>query len=89
MKNLDRNVSILCPVCGNDQFESLNPEWNDFSDAPDDIKFRCSDCGKVMSKEDLLSENSEKIEVAIDELKNDAVKEIEKELKKALKKWKF
>ena len=89
MKNLGRNVTMLCPVCGNDQFESLNPEWNDFSDAPDDIKFRCSDCGKVITKEDLLSENSEKIEVAIDEMKNDAVKEIEKELKKALKKWKF
>lgn len=89
MKNLDRSVSMLCPVCGNDQFESLNPEWDDFSDAPDDIKFRCSDCGKIITKEDLLSENSEIIEFSIDELKNDAVKEIENELKKALKKWKF
>lgn len=89
MKNLDRSVSMLCPVCGNDQFESLNPEWDDFSDAPDDIEFRCSDCGKIITKEDLLSENSEIIEFAIDELNNDAVKEIENELKKALKKWKF
>ena len=23
MKNLDRKVTLLCPLCGNDQFESL------------------------------------------------------------------
>lgn len=89
MKNLDRNVSMLCPVCGNDQFESLNPEWDDCAGAPDDTKFRCSDCGKVLTKEELIDENAEKIEIAVDELKKDAMKEVEKELKKAMKKWKF
>lgn len=26
MKNLDRKVTLLCPLCGNDQFESLDEE---------------------------------------------------------------
>lgn len=80
---------MFCPVCGNDQFQSLNPEWDDCAEEPDDTQFRRSDCGKVLTKEELFAENSEKIEIAIDELKKDAMKEVKKELKKAMKKWKF
>ena len=29
MKNLDRKVTLLCPLCGNDQFESLDEEFED------------------------------------------------------------
>ena len=29
MKNLDRKVTLLCPLCGNNQFESLDEEFED------------------------------------------------------------
>ena len=29
MKNLDRKVTLLCPLCGNDQFESLDEEFEE------------------------------------------------------------
>ena len=29
MKNLDRKVTLLCPLCGNDQFSSLDEEFED------------------------------------------------------------
>ena len=39
MKNLDRKVTLLCPLCGNDQFESLDEEFEDLLHASDnDIK---------------------------------------------------
>lgn len=30
MKNLDRKVTLLCPLCGNDQFESLDEDLKIF-----------------------------------------------------------
>ena len=45
MKNLDRKVTLLCPLCGNDQFESLDEEFEDLLHASDDVRVRCSDCG--------------------------------------------
>ena len=88
MKDLSKEVSLICPTCGNDQFEALDPSIQDLSEAPAETMLRCSDCGLTISKEDLIRENSEKIEMAVDEMKQEAVKEFEKELKKALKKWK-
>ena len=32
MKNLDRKVTLLCPLCGNDQFESMDEEFEDRGD---------------------------------------------------------
>lgn len=87
MKDLSRNITLLCPVCGNSQFESLNEESEAFGDAPDQAQYKCSDCGSIFTKEQLLEENSEKIDIAINEIKDDALKELDKELKKAFKKW--
>ena len=46
MKNLDRNVTLLCPLCCNDQFLSLDEEFEDLLHAGDDARVRCSDCGR-------------------------------------------
>lgn len=88
MKDLSRNVTLLCPLCGNDQFESMDSEFEDIKDAPDNVRLRCSDCNSIYTKEELIEENSEILDNAIEEIKKDAVKEIEKELKKVLRKWK-
>lgn len=89
MKNLDRNVTLLCPLCGNDQFLSLDEEFEDLLHAGDDARVRCTDCGSEFTKRELLDSNAAIIDNAVDELAQDAVKELEKELKKAMKKWKF
>ena len=89
MKDLSRSVKMFCPLCGNDQFESLEGELEDFVHASDDIRFRCSDCHSIYTKGALKEENSEIIENAVEEMKEEAIKEFEKELKKAMKGWKF
>ena len=89
MKDLSRSVKLLCPLCGNDQFESLEGELEDFVSAPGEIRFRCSDCQSIYTKGELKEENSEIIENTVEEMKTEAIKELEKELKKAMKKWKF
>lgn len=54
MKNLDRKVTLLCPLCGNDQFSSLDEEPEDLLHAGDDARVRCSDCGSEYTKRELL-----------------------------------
>ena len=89
MKHLDRKVTLLCPLCGNNQFESLDEAFEDLLHASDDTRIRCSDCGSKYTKRELIDSNGEIIENAVDELAADAVKEFEKELKKVMKKWKI
>ncbi len=89
MKNLARKVTLLCPLCGNDQFSSLDEEVEDFLHANDDVRVRCSDCGSEYTKREILDGNSAIVDNAVDELAQNAVKELEKELKKAIKKWKI
>ena len=89
MKNLDRKVTLLCPLCGNDQFASLDEVFEDLLYADDNVRLRCSDCGSEYTKRELIDSNGTAIDNAVDELAQDAVKELEKELKKAMKKWKF
>ena len=48
---------------------------------------QCSDCGKIFTKAELLEVNQEVINANIEEIKNAAIKEMEKKLAKALKKW--
>ena len=86
MKDLSRQVTMLCPVCGNAQFESLDKRFEDLSDAPDEVRLRCSDCGSVFTKEELLRENAEQIDLAVGAIIKDAKGEIEKELEKKVEK---
>lgn len=85
MKNLNRNVSLLCGCCGNDQFETLDIQYGDLRDAPDDTRLKCAYCGIITTKADLLADNEELINANIEDVKNEAVKEIAKDLKNALK----
>ena len=86
MKDLSRNVTLFCSVCGNDQFSTLDEGIDDLMEAPDDTKIKCSDCGSVFTKAELIEENQDVINANIEDIKNEAMKEIEKELSKALKK---
>lgn len=89
MNNLERKVTLLCPLCGNDQFTSLDEKFEDLLHASDDVRLRCSDCGSVYTKRELLDNNASIIDNAVDGLAQDAAKELKRKLKEALKKWKF
>lgn len=89
MKDLCRRVYMLCRVCGNDQFETIDERVNDLENAPDETAVKCSDCGTIFTKAELIHDNSERIEMAVEEVKTEAIKEIEMELKKGIKKWKL
>lgn len=88
MRNLDRNVAMLCPLCGNDQFSLEDKEYQDLVDAPDNARLKCADCNSIYTKQEILSANAEKISIAAEEIAQDAMQDFEKELKKALGKWK-
>lgn len=88
MKDLSRNVSLLCPVCGNDQFSTVNDDIENLKDAPDEKRIKCSDCGATRTKAELIEENQEIINANIEDIKKEAISKIEKELKKAFKKLK-
>lgn len=87
MKDFSRKVSLLCSICGNDQFETLDKEYEDMTEAPDSTRFKCSDCGRIFTKAELLDENEEIINANIEDIQNEAVAEVEKELKKMFKKF--
>ena len=87
MKDLSRNVTLFCDVCGNDQFSTLDEIKCELSEAPDGTRMQCSDCGKVFTKAELLEVNQEVINANLEEIKNEAIKEMEKKLAKAFKKW--
>ena len=72
-------------MCGNDQFSTLDEEIDDLMEAPDSTKIKCSDCGKVFTKAELIEENQNVINANIEDIKNEAMKELEKELAKAFK----
>ena len=61
MKDLSREVAMLCPLCENDQFECLDEEFEDGVDTLDEVRFRCSDCGSVFTKEELIAEAVERV----------------------------
>ena len=89
MKDIERNVTMRCPICGNDQFESLDTEHDDLRNALGTVRLRCSDCNAVYTKDELIAENSEAIDIAVDEIASEAIEDLEKELKKVMKKWKL
>lgn len=87
MKDLSRNVALYCDVCGNDQFSTLDEISYELVEAPDETRIQCSDCKKIFTKAELLEVNQEVIDANIEDIKKEAVKEFERELAKALKKW--
>lgn len=81
----DRKVPMYCPICGNDQFSCIDVDMDDLSDAPDDVKLKCSDCNSIITKGELIESNQDIINANIEKIKDEALKELQKELKKIFK----
>jgi uncharacterized Zn finger protein len=88
LKNIDKKISMRCPVCANDQFSTIDENIDDMMNAPDDTKIKCSDCGRITTKGQLIEDNRALIDANVEDLKKEAIDEVEKELKKIFKKLK-
>lgn len=80
-----REVRLICRACGYDQFE-YGDEIGDLTDAPDDAVLKCAHCGLETTKGELIEDNTEAIDAAIDEIGEEAVSVLEEGLSKALEK---
>lgn len=85
MKNLKKNVNMKCSVCGNDQFSTVDESIEDILSAPDDTKVKCSDCGRITTKKELIEENRYIIDANIEDFKKEIAKELQKDIKKMFK----
>lgn len=85
MKDMQMTIKLICSICGNDQFSAVDESIQDIEEAGDEVEIRCSDCGRVTTKEQLIEENSHIIDANVEDFKDEMMKEIEKELKKLFK----
>lgn len=75
----NRSVSLLCPTCGCDQFE--------FDGAAETVQSaKCVNCGRVLTKEQLIEENGETIEAHVKEMGQEITKDFAKEMRDTLRK---
>ncbi|MGB4441675.1 MAG: hypothetical protein WBJ62_05565 [Coriobacteriia bacterium] len=72
-----RSVKLLCPTCGEDQFS--------FEDESDVAPVTCVNCGRQMSRDDLIRENSELVEHNVAEMTQEVVADFSKALNKSLR----
>ncbi|MGN7509085.1 ECs_2282 family putative zinc-binding protein [Aeromonas salmonicida] len=71
MKNdYSRQVTLLCPVCGNSQFATIS-----------DSRYSCSDCRTEFDKESLISQNTESTDAMLEDIKKELVADFKKILK--------
>ena len=81
LPNLDRSVGMICSTCAGDQFEH-DPEN---LDAP----IRCAGCDRIYTREQLIAENGEMIESALDDIKADVMDHASKTFRDAFRGSKY
>ncbi len=74
----NRSISLQCPTCGSTQFASSDDESSEI--------VTCASCGRELTRDELLRENSENISEHVKEIESQVVKDVEKELKDTLTK---
>ena len=74
----NRSVTLLCPTCGGSQFSPISPD-NGESELQ-----KCAACGREITRDDLIRENSENIAEHVNELKKEVTKDVAAEFKKQL-----
>lgn len=76
----DRNITLLCPTCGNEQFA-----YEAGVDEAIEV-VKCLSCGREIKKDELIHENSENISAHVDEVKKKVIEDIGKQFKNIFKK---
>ncbi|MBS3949173.1 MAG: hypothetical protein KGZ53_00680 [Peptococcaceae bacterium] len=72
-----RTIQMHCPTCGSTQFSAAEDEFE---------LVTCSSCGRALTRDELVRENSENIAENVKEMKAQIVKDISKQLQDSLKK---
>lgn len=78
-----RNVSLLCPTCGQSQFEF------DAENLQDDSIVKCTSCQLTFTKAQLVEANSENISGHVTEIGKELTHDLRKEFRKAFSGNKF
>lgn len=76
----NKSVSLLCSTCGCADF-SYDKD-SDTSTNP----ITCTSCGRVFTKDELIRENSESIDLHTNEMKSQIKKDLSERLRKSMKK---
>lgn len=79
-KKYQKNVSMLCPTCGCSTYE-----YEQVVDETTEI-VKCASCGRELTKDELINENSENINEHVSEMGEEIETDIAKELRASLKK---
>ncbi len=74
----NRSVALMCPTCGGTQFSPA------LSNNIDSELQKCASCGREITRDALVRENSENIDEHMNEIKNEVTKNLANELKKQL-----
>lgn len=69
----DRTVPLNCPTCGALDFIGPDPH-------EEHQLFKCRSCGREITREDLIRENSENIEAHVQQLGGEVVDDLRDEL---------
>ncbi|MHB1416290.1 MAG: ECs_2282 family putative zinc-binding protein [Chloroflexota bacterium] len=72
-----RSVTLLCSTCGSDQFA--------FDDESDSAAVTCANCGRQTTRDELIRENSENIELHVADIGEEATADSAKKLNKSLR----
>lgn len=87
MEDLNKKVTLYCDRCGNDQFYFEDTNNSDVELVSGDTILKCSDCGKIFTKEELIELNAEVITANVEDMKKEIVKEVQREINKLFKDW--
>lgn len=73
----NRSVSLHCPTCAGTDFEGADDEGRE--------TVKCANCGREITRDDLVEENSELISEYVREIGDEVTKDIADEFTKTLK----
>lgn len=73
-----RSIRLICPTCASTDFE--------YDKDTDGGPIRCASCDRVLSREELIRENGEIIEVEVSEVKNEIIDDITKDFRDSMRK---
>lgn len=73
----DRAVTLMCPTCGDTQFEHDEHDEN--------VAVTCVSCGLKITRTDLIEANSENISGQVEQIKSEVVADMKAQLQKSLK----
>lgn len=78
-----REVRLICRACGYDEFKY--DIAGELSEAPDETVLKCAHCGLETTKGEFIEDNDESIQAVVDDITEEAVAAIMKELGKAFR----